>query len=758
MKRILILFILSLALKGYAGDDLLGGVTPVTTGVGISASTRDFYGISSTSIDYAGTADQIKIYFAKTIPASSSIKVKIWEDDDADGVYSLRGQTGWIDISGLTAGTHTIDFDSNISGVQAGDIIGYCVTGVGTSFSYVSSGGTYGYKDGDNTTSSGYTSGAYTLCVEIYGTAVEYNTTPTTPTGDTDLDKNVSYSFSTGGSVNSEGHTVEYQFDWGDSTQSSWGSSTQSHTYTSVGMYDIKSRSRCATHTSVISSYSDPLTVTVEISLLGGNTPAEATGNVNSSTGGRDFFDLNSGQIAPPGLVKQANIYIPRIFSSGTMKFKCWEDEDGDGVYTVRWTSNTIDLTSLSIGTQFIEITPNKFAYEDDIIGVWFSQDAGSLCYYVESGGDDCKYKDGDNTTSSGASTLSGFDVTVQFWGARGHPLMGIGDSICAGHPAFTGPEEGGPSGDPNSQYFPYLETELGETLYYYNAGIGGNTASQVDSRIQALLDSKYPQDVYVHVGVNDIAGSVTWTSYISSINSILSKCTSAGSTMYISQILPWTNGSESQQQTVKEWNASLESWCIDNNVEMFPTYQALADHDTDDLHQSSPDYDADGVHPTIDGYEAMGIKHAYPAIPSYKRTWGSSNYPYFSNESWDYCLLSGTASISGDTDTGTLILPQNDTVDTPVKCLPSGSNTITLSTAISAGTVEIYYRTSSSNFDRNNTVIAWSLYSTPITSTDQFIQMRVKGTSVTDANIDDMTMDWANGSSSIGIIVVVGD
>ncbi len=77
-----------------------------------------------------------------------------------------------------------------------------------------------------------------------------------------------SYSYTTGGSTLSYGHTVEYQFDWkGDGTDlSSWGSATRSKIWTAVGTYNVRARARCTIDTSVISGWSGSLEVAIALS------------------------------------------------------------------------------------------------------------------------------------------------------------------------------------------------------------------------------------------------------------------------------------------------------------------------------------------------------------------------------------------------------------------------------------------------------------------------------------------------------------
>jgi hypothetical protein len=96
---------------------------------------------------------------------------------------------------------------------------------------------------------------------------LEALSTPTVLTGPTGGTTGVAYSYSAGGSSSSLGHTIEYQFDWkGDgAVLSPWGSGGQSNTWTAAGTYQVKARARCATHTTLVSSWSNSLSVTIRL-------------------------------------------------------------------------------------------------------------------------------------------------------------------------------------------------------------------------------------------------------------------------------------------------------------------------------------------------------------------------------------------------------------------------------------------------------------------------------------------------------------
>ncbi len=87
---------------------------------------------------------------------------------------------------------------------------------------------------------------------------------PNTPSGLSSRDCGESGSYSAGGASSNLGHSLQYRFDWGDGSYSSWSSSTSaSHSWSSSGTKYVKVQARCATHTSVVSSWSNSTTVTI---------------------------------------------------------------------------------------------------------------------------------------------------------------------------------------------------------------------------------------------------------------------------------------------------------------------------------------------------------------------------------------------------------------------------------------------------------------------------------------------------------------
>jgi hypothetical protein len=149
----------------------------------------------------------------------------------------------------------------------------------------VSPSGTFWYKDGANVSvtatphfgyrfigwSGDYSDSKKSITLDMNGpknvmanfeVIPEEISIPTKPNGISKGYTGTSYTFLTSSSSNLH-HSSEYQYDWGDGSLSDWRSNKQSHIWTIDGTYQIKVKARCATHTSLESTWSDMCTVTI---------------------------------------------------------------------------------------------------------------------------------------------------------------------------------------------------------------------------------------------------------------------------------------------------------------------------------------------------------------------------------------------------------------------------------------------------------------------------------------------------------------
>lgn len=188
----------------------------------------------------------------------------------------------------------------------------------------------------------------------IVNTPSETVSSPAILSGTSSGTTGTSYTYTTGGSVSNLGHPVQYQFDWeGDGTElSSWGSATQSKTWSAAGTYYVRTRTRCATDTTVISGWSSSLSVSISASC--DTMPNSFT--FNDQTGVALNTIVTSNIIAVSGITCAASISItggtysvnggPYTSASGLVN-------NGDTV-TVKVTSSgsysTITSATLTIG------------------------------------------------------------------------------------------------------------------------------------------------------------------------------------------------------------------------------------------------------------------------------------------------------------------------------------------------------------------------------------------------------------------------
>ncbi len=107
--------------------------------------------------------------------------------------------------------------------------------------------------------------------------------TPNTPSGPSNGEVGQNLTYYTGGSTSNLGHSVQYQFDWGDgSGYSSWTSSTSaSHSYSNPVTYYIEAHARCGTHTSVTSYWSNSKRVDIVSNVHEVNYPNGPSGPEN---------------------------------------------------------------------------------------------------------------------------------------------------------------------------------------------------------------------------------------------------------------------------------------------------------------------------------------------------------------------------------------------------------------------------------------------------------------------------------------------
>jgi len=155
--------------------------------------------------------------------------------------------------------------------------------------------------------------------------------TPDTPVGPSEGAINILYTYTTGGSTCSQGHGVEYRFDWGDATYSDWSISTSaSHAWSTADTYTVKAQARCSVNPAILSGWSSGKTVTIYTCLppSAPTNPSPSNGATNISDNadldwndctGADSYDVYFGGTSPPsyyGNTTESSYTLPQLNNS----------------------------------------------------------------------------------------------------------------------------------------------------------------------------------------------------------------------------------------------------------------------------------------------------------------------------------------------------------------------------------------------------------------------------------------------------------
>ncbi len=204
---------------------------------------------------------------------------------------------------------------------------------------------------------------------ENRSTPTEVVSTPDKPTGPTTGFDTETLTFRTGGATSNLGHSVEYQFDWGDGTTSSWGSATASHSF-AAGSYAIKARARCVTHTSKVSGWSTALNLTVEQETV--SAPNKPTGDTQGVAGESLSYQVT-------GAVSNAGHAVEYQYDWGDGNTSSWGDGSrthqfaAAGTYSIRARARCQSHTSVVSGwSSSLSVTINPATH----------QISGTVTYY----------------------------------------------------------------------------------------------------------------------------------------------------------------------------------------------------------------------------------------------------------------------------------------------------------------------------------------------------------------------------------------
>jgi hypothetical protein len=158
-------------------------------------------------------------------------------------------------------------------------------------------------------------------------TSVETISNPANPAGLATPTIGVQSTYTTTSATSSEGHAVEYQFNWADGTTSDWATATSAnHTWTSGGTFNVTAQARCAEHNTILSALSGEFAVTV-VGPEAVSTPNPADGPLSGETGELLAYNL-SGAVSSLGHNVQYRLDMGNgtitDWTPGTFRTRTW--------------------------------------------------------------------------------------------------------------------------------------------------------------------------------------------------------------------------------------------------------------------------------------------------------------------------------------------------------------------------------------------------------------------------------------------------
>lgn len=274
---------------------------------------------------------------------------------------------------------------------------------------------------------------------------------------------------------------------------------------------------------------------------------------------GRDYLnDANEYRIRQTGSITQIKLYIDGV--PANIIFKVWR-LNGGGTFDLVGQSQ--DFAGSVAGSSLNTIVLNTpiAVQEGDFTGVYVNGGASALTANTGVTGASLRYftsqaSDPADFRGAGAAAAS-IAVPIECH-LQAPSLVHIGDSRVAGHPAHFAYTESTILSDISSTAASQLKSING--FSYQNMGVGSQTSGNVDSRFAADVIALKPKAVVIEVGVNDVSVGVSQATFIANYTSILDQCAAEGITPIIVKITPWHGSTNTQAQTLDDFNDALVS------------------------------------------------------------------------------------------------------------------------------------------------------------------------------------------------------
>ena len=346
--------------------------------------------------------------------------------------------------------------------------------------------------------------------------------------------------------------------------------------------------------------------------------------------GSREFITIGQNyRIRQSGTLAQVRLYITSTTNVTGFYIKIWR---ADGAhYDLVGTSNNLvgSLVAGSFNTLQLS-SPITGVREGDYYGYRVEVNSSAYQMYAKLGVSGTTSYFLDNATPSttdynwtAQTNIPGAVVPIELYMQAPQSAF-IGDSIIAGHPTHYSFLETSSTTNIAST----IENQFGGlTGYtYQNMGVGSQTTAGISGRFTNDIVNLAPRIVAIEGGVNDIAGSVSKSTFLANWTSMLNaaQASSKITTIVVLKILPWTNGTNTQMQTRDDWNNSLGALASGYSKAIVvdaSSYvgQFRAGGDEGNLWNIKAAYNQDGVHFNQAGHGqiAQAIADALPQPPT---------------------------------------------------------------------------------------------------------------------------------------------
>lgn len=355
-----------------------------------------------------------------------------------------------------------------------------------------------------------------------------------------------------------------------------------------------------------------PLPLSIGSQVAVPNTNASVSGFSTSQLSGDSTIDASSGKMF---LCDGLGIWITGTLSAIKVRLgsatscrvsiwrsgsRVWQSDQYSGL-----TANAVNSLPVSVSVQ-----------PDDLLGVWVP--SGTIATRAF-GAVSVKYASDTDASITIAANLSTTVATTALCveAIAVKPMLAVvGDSIVEGHntgTAWHGPFHSVTQGN-NILAQPSFIAAKALNWGHQNHSLGSTTFDWAATTGCPSAFNSGATHVWLHSGVNDVLNGRTWASVEANLDTILA-AKPADTLLYISEILPWTNGNDTHAATIRTWNSNLATWCSENGVTLIQCHDAMGQTraSTGYLDDMRSVYNSDGVHLSQDGVYAFG--NCFPSI-----------------------------------------------------------------------------------------------------------------------------------------------